>query len=372
MNINQKFKEKIKILHITPVWTGLQTQNISGMPAFYNYFLYNKKLKIENNVWFIENLRKFKLKQKGNFILKKKLSLLNFVLDLIKNKYDCIYFHGSATILYLFISKFFKIKIITRIYGCGNNYNEIKKKGKFKFFISHPATYLFIKINSNLKVVTDDGSNGYRLVKFINRSSKIFFEKNGYNKIKFKNINKNKKNKLITYISRVSEKKNQIMFVKFAQRIIKKDKKFKFIFYGQISDNKYHQKVLNYIKEKKITQNINYGGVLSNRDILKVIQKSFMCVYFQRYSNFSNSLIEAISLGTPILSLNDKNLKKYFYNFKNIYQCKNLKEAVDTFIKIKNKKIKVKNTNTIKNVMMTWQERIAKEIHLVRKVINES
>ena len=105
-----------------------------------------------------------------------------------------------------------------------------------------------------------------------------------------------RKNKIVT-IGRLAEQKNQKSLIDAFSIIYQKYPKFVLEIYGE---GALYNDLLNYIKNLNLENNVKLMGVKKN--ILECISDAKLFVLPSKYEGFPNVLLEAMSLGLPVIS----------------------------------------------------------------------
>lgn len=101
----------------------------------------------------------------------------------------------------------------------------------------------------------------------------------------------------IAFVSRLHFQKRIEMFLKLAER--KKDTQFKFEIYGP--DGGELKTVISFIDENKLDKKISYFGPLLPSEVQKKLLEVDILVLPSRYDPFPMIVLEALSVGTPVL-----------------------------------------------------------------------
>ncbi|AYE52410.1 glycosyltransferase family 4 protein [Priestia megaterium NCT-2] len=115
---------------------------------------------------------------------------------------------------------------------------------------------------------------------------------------KKKRIPNNKKKNEIAFVARfdIKQKRQDVMISAF-QRVAEVNPDVKLVFYGDGNDMR---KIKDMVDELNLTDRVVFLGKVNN--ILDVIQSSRLYVSTSDYEGISNSLIEAMSIGLPVVS----------------------------------------------------------------------
>jgi len=220
---------------------------------------------------------------------------------LIKNFYnqDVNIISFQSNIIAICVSKIFNFKIIIRSNSSPNFYaNNIFKR----YFFSKIFKYADeIIVNSNefktefKKYFNLDSISIYNLIE---KKDDIITKSK--TKIRFDFFDNHKKTLKILSIGRLVNQKNHISILK-ALNLIKNKKDFKYCIIGKGNIHKDLTKFINHHNLKKDVKLIGY-----KKNVYPYIVKSDLFILSSIYEGLPNTLIEALTLGLPIISSNCK------------------------------------------------------------------
>lgn len=105
--------------------------------------------------------------------------------------------------------------------------------------------------------------------------------------------------KTIVAVGRVDENKNHQMLIQAYEDIMSEYPEYQLVIYG---DGDRRQQLLEYIREKKLTQKVSMPGKV--KDVAAHIREAAVYVLTSNTEGMPNSLIEAMVLGLPVISTN--------------------------------------------------------------------
>lgn len=260
-------------------------------------------------------------------------------------------------------------------------YNQNKK---IKLFLNLDAI-LALKLDSDLLIMTNDGTQGDKALKIVNSKSlhnycfwvngvdeqKLPIEKN----IEFKNKLGLKNEKIFLSISRLNSWKRVDRAINSISLI--KEENFKYFIIG---DGELKNKLEKLVQEKNLENKVIFVGAIANAEVKKYL--NIANVFFSLYdlSNVGNPLLEAIRANKIIFTLNNGDTSRwikhrengFIYDINdNLYQ--NLAKDIDELLNDKELENKIlKNIElTEKEKLWTWEERMNAEVSEVKKLIND-
>jgi glycosyltransferase involved in cell wall biosynthesis len=324
--------------------------------------LYTKKLK--NLGYKVVNIN---ISESGTSIFADLLLIIQYYK--ILNKYKPDYFFGFTIKpnIYFNISSFFsKVKNINTITGLGtaflnNNY--------LNFFITKLYKFSLIKSQYVIFQNSDDLSLFINKKIILNSKAKII---NGsgvdINFFKFTINHLNKpKNYQFLYIGRLIFDKGLKELIEAIVNIKKRYPQIKFNFIGSFSSKNLSSINKEYVYQLNKKKLINYIGY--KEDVRKDIENS-NCVILPSYrEGLPKSLLEAASMGRPIIASNVPGCKEIVIDKYNGFLCK-VKDSIDLekkildFINLDKKKIIEMGINSRKLVENKFQQNIIMKSYL--------
>lgn len=280
------------------------------------------------------------------------------------------------------ISKKYNFPFVTRYQGTllikfkNNLINKIRKYPHFGA----------LKTESDLVIMTDDGTQGDKILRDLNnKSKKIVFWKNGQDPIKgFKEIAKAKKDIRTKYkikddetlfltVSRLKNWKKVERAIEVIQKLLEKEKKVKLIIVG---DGEEYDNLVNLTKELNLEKFVLFTGSIKQEEVWKFYSAADIFLSLYDLSNVGNPLMEAMRYKKTIITLNNGDTGTIIENNKNgiilddpdiDVITKNAIELIED--KAKAERLATKAEEYAKENFLTWQDRMEKEEELVSKLI---
>ena len=185
-------------------------------------------------------------------------------------------------VFYKEISFFKKIKYLV------NKYFMIfsAKTSNYVIFESNYTKNLFIKNNyiheKQSKIITIGNSKNHNIINNVVNSKNIF----------------------IACISHIYAYKNFEVLIKATRLVLNDNYKFKVYIAGSIEDKKYYSKILKLINKYNLENTIFFLGAVKKNKVLELYRDCLCIVNTSPIENFSYTLVEAMSCGTPIITTN--------------------------------------------------------------------
>lgn len=235
------------------------------------------------NLYCLDNIIKYK-----NFILKNIIRVINLKKIIKKTNPDVILtFLPNSSFLILFSNLFNSRKIIISVrsnpnFEFSNKFKKILMKILYKranafVFQTEFARQYFKNINNNSSII-------------INNSLDEKFMREPFNGIR--------RNEIVT-VGRLSKEKNHILLLRAFKEVLKKYPNYQLIIYGTGAEK---GNIEEEIKKLEIGDNISLPGNVD--DIYNRIYDSEVFVLSSEYEGVPNALLEAMSLGLPVVSTN--------------------------------------------------------------------
>ncbi|MFP4522977.1 MAG: glycosyltransferase [Candidatus Woesearchaeota archaeon] len=341
--INKKLKNKCKNVRFKTYSPARLNKKIT------NKYLLFLKFKIEDRI----NRNK----------LKKKIKKENF---------DIIYLMGVNSIL---AGKKIKDKQkVHRFFGTWDLYESIKKNKKKR--ILYFETIKAMGLKNNLTILTNDGTDSDKIYNIKNKGKYLFLINGVDNKIsKKKKRKKEKKKKIFLGISRLVNIKKPEKLIYIAKEYKKLNKNFKLIILGDGPERKKLEKIIN---KKKLETEVILKGKVDNEVVQNYLNQADLIISTYDVSNLGNPFLEAMNAEKPIFTFENNELKKIIKHKKNGFIYENKSSNYKVIAKDINKylennkfqeEMKKNIKKTKKEIIITWEERIKKEIKEVKKLL---
>lgn len=340
-----------------------------------------------------------KLKDKiSNHILQTIVSKILGLLVVIKMSYKAIKFlqKNRISIVYGYeIHGVLASKIVWLVYF-GRGYRYINRfqgtwftqyfynKNYLKLLLNFDGL-LAMRSNSNLCIMSDDGTQGDKALELIKSKSlnNFRFWVNGVDEQKiskkeiaqFKQELGLKNEEIFVSISRLEGWKRVDRAIGIISKV-----KAKNIKYFIIGDGYLRQELQQLVKEQNLEDKIIFVGAIPNSEVKKYLNIADYFLSMYDLSNVGNPLLEAIRANKIIFTLNNGDTSKWIEHKKNgfIYDIDDsLYESVTKDIDdiIQNRELKYTILENIKKTenqkLWTWRERMDAEIYEVERVLND-
>lgn len=212
--------------------------------------------------------------------------ILNLIKNINKYKPDVINAHLTHVTVYAILGKFlsfkYKLKIVETIHSTKLSAKLIHK------FVSNYLTNKTVAITNKIE------NNLLHEAKV--KKNKIVTIENGIEIPSEKITIRNKVKKIIA-VGRLAEEKNHIFLLKSYELLKRELKEIPVLeIYG---DGYLKETLQNYINEKKLQNDIKLMGIDLN--ILEKLKNSDLYVLCSKYEGLSISLLEALSIGIPVI-----------------------------------------------------------------------
>lgn len=388
------FKEKsIQVIRKTPEAYATAGWNVDYVVArdnvengnyFYEDEINPFGLNVYRSYWPFPKLRNRSGRYLGLLLSKLASMIVVFKLflqarKLLKSKhYDVIYGYELQGVLAMNLLKFFlpkSTKLVSRFQGTFLNEMFVNKQyGRILFNLD---LVLAIRLNSDLLLMTNDGTQGNKAVEKIKgkKPYKMMFWPNGVDLLPT-NIKEpfNKADGKIIFMSvsrlvgwKRVERNIEIM------RSIKNLGFLNFVYYiiGEGDQRPFLEKIVN---DFGLYDQVVFVGALKHQDVIGYLKNTDYFLSMYDSSNVGNPLLEAIRANRIIVTLDNGDTADWIIHKENglIYDHRKIDFNViaQDIIELSNNKnlldyIKENIKETEKNKLWTWQERLDKEIEVV-------
>lgn len=205
------------------------------------------------------------------------------------------------------ISEKYKLPLVTRFQGT----IMIDFQNTFYTRITRYPHIQALSTKADLVIMTDDGTMGDKVLKDYKNNSKTLFLKNGVTTLstKLEKINRSEvlkklnipENKTILLtVSRLVGWKKIDRSILALSKLKDKDKYF-LIIVGEGVDR---PKLEELVKSLHLEKNVKFMGAVKNEEVYKYMEIADIFLSFYDISNVGNPLLEALSLGKPIITYN--------------------------------------------------------------------
>ena len=254
------------------------------------------------------------------FSCKVLFELRKFVLD---NEIGIIHSHGNGAGIYSRLLKIIypKIKVIHTFHGISDNYSS-----KMKFFISYIIGQLLAPFANKYIAVSNGEKNMAIKRKFSNKTNTVVIyngieDTNAFSKTEMQSPIR------IVSISRFDYQKNMDSFFRIATAV--KKIPIQFIWVGDGEDK-------NRLESLSVQNNINIKFIGFSKTPMKYLKESDWYMSTSRFEGLPYALIEAASVGLPIIASDVKGNNEVAINGYNGYLFKSEEEAINIIKNIVN------------------------------------
>jgi len=214
--------------------------------------------------------------------------------------------HGSA--MAAMIGRLTKKHNSRRLYG-SFLINEIDVP-KWKLFLRHPLEYLSFSLPGGTLFITNDGTKGDIVFEKIGSDNLDFrFLLNGIDKKIEQNVvkpNIDLPEDYLCYVARIVGWKRQHLLVEalgvLASRNVKVPKCY---IIGTVNNDEYYEDLLVRVKKNKLEDSVEIICGLPMEECHYLIKNSALTFSLYHTSNLGNVFLEAVSLGAPMMAIND-------------------------------------------------------------------
>lgn len=300
---------------------------------------------------------------------------------LFTRKYDFIYCHGSQTFISTLVAFLLRVPCAHRLYGIVDFYDCLVQKGKAVAFIKDTQNYLSFLIPKSFLLVTEDGSRGKEAYKLLRIPKSRYRFECWTNGTEFKIIGDILNSGPVpvhTYIfhaARVCPIKRQDRIIEVLHLLHLRGNLLHLYFAGAWENEEdfcYYWRV---VQKYHLENYVHFMGAISKDYLRNMAYHAVATVLMGDVSNKGNVFLEIFSIGGTIMSIDDGSLDEYIINEKNGFLIQNELEAcekIEELLKCPETKlaIQIEALKTAKEKIVSWDERIQKEIQLIMDTVN--
>lgn len=385
--------KKVLIITVLPIWSMegksggkalFSTVDYYSKNGFEVYLMTDKKNDLkefnikEENIFYVNTsffekkmqLRKIGLLFKYLYVQYLKYMFMKEFKKIKDNNFLIYGYEVEGVMVSKKIASKYKLPLITRFQGTimSQYHNNFINK------IRHYPHLQALSIPSDLVIMTNDGTQGDRVLKECNNKSKTLFIRNGVNILDNK-INFNKKEfepnniKMIT-VSRLENWKKVDRAIYALKEL--NDTRYHLTIVGEGSDKK---RLINLTKELKVDSQITFTGAIPNAEVYKYMIEADIFLSFYDLSNVGNPLLEALCLGKMIITYNVGDTNKIINNENGILLDDVEPHKIASCIKKLDKKTIKEYERKAKKYadenLYSWKKRMEIEIKEIEGIYNE-
>jgi glycosyltransferase involved in cell wall biosynthesis len=220
-----------------------------------------------------------------------------------------IYAHQNiAVIVADFVKHFSKVPFVARIYGFASYDILLGSKSSVGKFLKTIPSVTALKSNADLFVITDDGTRGVDVCKRFRISrDRYLVLRNAVDvpadavqisKSEAKRrLNLNMEQPLIVFVGRLEGFKRIDRIVHAAEVAKECRRNWVFLLIGKGSDREVQE---NFVKNRGL-DNVFFKGPVPHEDVFLYLRAADVFLALQDLSSLSNTLLEALAIGTPVV-----------------------------------------------------------------------
>ena len=316
------------------------------------------------------------------------IELPRITISILKDRPSIIYgVNSQGAFSASIIGRIFRIKIITRFHGT-NVHPLHLKKFITKLKVAHE--YIPMKMYADLQIMTDDGTRGDLVLSLIkNKVKKQLFLMNGIDDNYYKELKKTLKisqefetaqTKEFNFLtlSRLDKwKRIDIAIKAFHKFIIKYKTQKERIKLLIVGSGPCEDELKDLAEKLEIKEFIHFYGSIDNKKVAKIISKSNCLLSFYEHSNRGNPLYEAMVAGLNIITVDDGSVEDLIEHEISGYLCSKNNLIDDCFYYMERIysdpliaiKMKKEIQKKVSNKLISWTERMQKELSEVEKLL---
>lgn len=217
--------------------------------------------------------------------------------------FDVIHVHGMGFFADLIgtLKSVHKAKIILSTHG-GFHHTERRKVFKEVYF--NWCRFVMRQYD----IVTADSYNDYNIFKPICPKIRLFENPIDFDKF---NIKKNVEDNKLIYIGRIAKNKRVDNLIRTLYHIKKEIPNIKLVVVGEDLEGLRTKHLDALVETLGLSENIEFKGILSDKDTLKELAKAKLFLCASAYEGFGLTAIETMSSGTPVVLQNNESFRHF-------------------------------------------------------------
>lgn len=246
-----------------------------------------------------DNLQLIEVDIRNNKITRNLYQLIKFPFMILKHKPDLLHIPDTSPVL------FKTTKIVSTIHDLAE-FDCKEKYSNIQVFFRRLIVKLQAKYSDKIITVSEYSKNS--MIKNIGvESSKIKVVYNGVDIDKFKPVNTSRillqygiiKDKYILFVGEIEKTKNVGSIIKCLKKI---NSEYKYVVCGRRGND--FKEVENVVSEFKMKDRVIFTDYVSSEGLLELYSNAFCFVFPSSFEGFGLPLLEAMSMGIPVISSN--------------------------------------------------------------------
>lgn len=335
----------------------------------------------------------YKPKSKSKYLLKLFERIFQMVEGFIVglkicliNKPQIIYSSGYMSIIAGMLGRIFKVNVVSRIYGTFL-YEKLLSKGIKSLFSALPEMLVF-KSWVDALIITNDGTRGDKVAEQLRiPREKVYFWINGVDKELLRNLAGQRleiRNALkidsstivISSIGRLAKWKRVDLAIRVYAELAQKNTDISMVLLI-IGSGREQNRLEELVYRLGLEQSVRLIGSVDHQTALKYMVASDILLFFYEHSNVGNALLEALSLGKPVICRDTGDTASFVKHDFNGLLVPN--DSAEYIVSIGGKYLSELVYNSEKrgrlsqnafafaeNKIPEWNERIEREINLIK------
>ncbi len=258
---------------------------------------------------------------------------------------------------------------------------------KKKFWrIKYWQHVLAMKIHSDLIIMTNDGTQGDQILQMVNSSNiNIEFLTNGVeadsriNDLDLDSIKEkfaiNKEHRILLTVSRLVNWKRLDRIINSLPFMLEENKNITLIIVG---DGREKENLIDLVKKLQLDDNVKFVGSVPHDELYELYGIADIFISLYDLSNVGNPLLEALSYGMCVVTLNNGDTGKFIQNGENgiLLGLNEISNLPVILISLLNDNAKISSLGKSAKLsahrnLWSWDQRIEYEIRKVNQVIEK-
>jgi len=392
----------MRILYVTGMWSALESvlagrsAEPTGMPAFFTPLFelasrghrvvllvgFEHCIPLERPKSWPENItvQRFRWRKRTALGAIDAMSLLmRLIKDVRRQDVDFVYGQGPLGTIACVAARLRHVPSGQRLYGTFLA-NELKRRGKVEAMVRHPLEYFAFRIRKGFLLVTNDGTRADVAYKEIGAHGRyaFHFKLNGrQEQVKATKARSAQEGVYLYYPARIAPWKRQHLAVETLHELRRLGHKdVRLLLAGEVTDPVYLDHVNRLVGDRGLREHVEFLGALPWSENQQYTCSSFCMLSMYEVSNLGNSLIEAMALGSIVVSMNDGSLAEVIQDGENGVLVETPQEAagrIDELLRdpFEASQIRDAALRSARERFPTWETRASWEADLVERAVAE-
>lgn len=310
-----------------------------------------------------------------------------YVLGRLKSQsYDFVYGQGTVGALGVLAANRLGLACAQRLYGISYFSREfqrgpLSRPQRLGVFIRHPLHYMSFSLPKAFLLATNDGTHADEVFGQIgNNGAQLLYWLNGVDVTASVSHGDSPKTEdsgadILLYPGRIDRFKRQHLALDLLAKLRERGEQgIRLVFAGHDYDKQYRKELDREIEARGLEDSVEFTGPLTRERLQKMYFSCLAVLSFYDVSNLSNVALEALASGVPLVSLDDGTLDAVAVDGESALLARNIEQAAEAVWRLRSdaslrEQICRGARVAAENKLVTWDERVAREIERIEAAI---